>query len=148
MAKYQRHKIVYCTVCGYVDLTQNEHKCPHCELDLNVTDEYFDEICSQLEFTNKDEVEEYVRQLYVYINDNFNEENMSDREDSEHISEQIEFYEETILNDNYTSKCPTCGSPNIEKISLGKKAFGGAMFGIFSSDVRKTMRCNNCGYKF
>lgn len=45
-------------------------------------------------------------------------------------------------------KCPTCGSTNIEKISIGKKAFGGMMFGIFSSDVRKTMHCKNCGCKW
>lgn len=45
-------------------------------------------------------------------------------------------------------KCPTCGSTNIEKISLTKKAFGGAMFGLFSSDVRNTMKCKNCGTKW
>lgn len=45
-------------------------------------------------------------------------------------------------------KCPTCGSSNIEKISLGKKAVRGALFGLFSSDVRKTMLCKNCGAKW
>ena len=45
-------------------------------------------------------------------------------------------------------KCPTCGSINIEKIGMGKKLFGGAMFGLFSSDVRKTMHCKSCGYKW
>ena len=45
-------------------------------------------------------------------------------------------------------KCPTCGSTNIEKISAGKKIKGSMLFGIFSSDVRKTMHCKNCGYKW
>lgn len=45
-------------------------------------------------------------------------------------------------------KCPTCGSTNIEKISLGKKAVGGALFGLFSSNVRKSMHCKSCGYKW
>lgn len=45
-------------------------------------------------------------------------------------------------------KCPTCNSTNIEKISTTKKIFGGAMFGLFSSDVRNTMYCKNCGYKW
>lgn len=45
-------------------------------------------------------------------------------------------------------KCPTCNSTNIEKISLTKKAFGGAMFGLFSSDVRNSMHCKNCGAKW
>lgn len=45
-------------------------------------------------------------------------------------------------------KCPTCSSTNIEKISTTKKILGGAMFGLFSSDVRNTMHCKNCGYKW
>lgn len=45
-------------------------------------------------------------------------------------------------------KCPTCQSTNIEKISVGKKTVGGFMFGLFSSDVRNTMHCKNCGYKW
>lgn len=44
--------------------------------------------------------------------------------------------------------CPTCKSTKIEKISTSKKIFGGAMFGLFSSDVRNTMCCKNCGYKW
>ena len=45
-------------------------------------------------------------------------------------------------------KCPTCGSTNVEKISLTSKAVGGAFFGLFSSNVRNTFRCNDCGYKW
>lgn len=45
-------------------------------------------------------------------------------------------------------KCPTCGSTNIEKISVGKKMKGSFLFGIFSSDVRNTMHCKDCGYKW
>ena len=48
----------------------------------------------------------------------------------------------------YVPKCPTCGSPNVEKISLSSKVVGGALFGLFSSNVRKTMHCKNCGYKW
>lgn len=52
------------------------------------------------------------------------------------------------IEEDNKPKCPTCGSTNIEKISLGKKAVGGALFGLFSSDVRKTMHCKNCGFKW
>ena len=44
--------------------------------------------------------------------------------------------------------CPTCGSRNVSKITLTSKAVGGAMFGIFSSNIRNTFKCNNCGYKW
>lgn len=52
------------------------------------------------------------------------------------------------ISDKNIPKCPTCNSTNIEKISLTKKAVGGAIFGLFSSDVRKTMHCKNCGAKW
>lgn len=54
----------------------------------------------------------------------------------------------TITNSQYTPKCPTCNSPDVEKISLTSKVVGGALFGLFSSNVRKTMYCKNCGYKW
>lgn len=49
---------------------------------------------------------------------------------------------------NNVPRCPTCGSPDITRISLGAKAVGGAMFGIFSSNIRNSYKCNNCGYKW
>ncbi len=49
---------------------------------------------------------------------------------------------------NNVPHCPTCGSTNIEKISAGKKAMGFLAVGILSSNVRKTFKCNNCGYKW
>ena len=54
----------------------------------------------------------------------------------------------SIQQQSNQPKCPTCGSTNIEKISLTKKATGGLLFGIFSSDVRKQMHCKDCGYKW
>lgn len=41
------------------------------------------------------------------------------------------------------TKCPVCNSTNIEKISVGKKIKGSMLFGVFSSDVHKTMPCKN-----
>ncbi len=49
---------------------------------------------------------------------------------------------------NNKPKCPTCGSTNVEKISTTSKVVGGALFGLFSSNVRNTMRCKHCGYKW
>lgn len=54
----------------------------------------------------------------------------------------------TVIDPRYIPKCPTCGCPDVEKISLSSKVVGGALFGLFSSNVRKTMHCKNCGYKW
>lgn len=47
-----------------------------------------------------------------------------------------------------TPRCPTCGSERVERISVGSKVVGGAMFGLFSSNVRKSYVCKNCKYKW
>ena len=70
---------------------------------------------------------------------------MSDDEKQKAISL---VYKKTDNSNLCKPTCPTCKSTNIEKISVGKKVFGGAMFGLFSSDVRNTMHCKNCGYKW
>ena len=64
---------------------------------------------------------------------------------------QIRYVEKpstTISTPKNVPKCPTCGSVKVTKISLGSKAVGGAMFGIFSSNIRNSYKCNNCGYKW
>lgn len=48
----------------------------------------------------------------------------------------------------YVPKCPTCGSPDIEKISGTSKAVSFALFGVFSSKVRHQFKCKNCGYEW
>ncbi len=45
-------------------------------------------------------------------------------------------------------KCPTCGSTNITKIGAVSRGVSIVAFGIFSSNIGKTMKCNKCGYKW
>lgn len=46
-------------------------------------------------------------------------------------------------------KCPTCGSTNIQKITLLPKVGAAALVGIFSLGyLSKTFKCNSCGYKW
>lgn len=65
-----------------------------------------------------------------------------------HSAVEWERHLDNRLKESNVPRCPTCSSTSVEKISLGKKAFGGAMFGIFSSNVRNTFHCKNCGYKW
>lgn len=61
---------------------------------------------------------------------------------------QVNAQEEREQQERNQPKCPTCGSTNIEKISAGKKMSGAFLFGIFSSDIRNTMHCKDCGAKW
>lgn len=45
-------------------------------------------------------------------------------------------------------KCPTCGSPNLKKISATSKAVNTIAFGLLGTKRHKTFHCNNCGYEW
>lgn len=53
-----------------------------------------------------------------------------------------------IKEKSNVSKCPTCGSYNLKKISRTSKIASVAMFGFLSQKVKKTFHCNNCGYEW
>ena len=44
-------------------------------------------------------------------------------------------------------KCPTCGSSNIEIISMTSKITNTMLFGIFGNKRKKQFHCNNCKYE-
>lgn len=46
---------------------------------------------------------------------------------------------------NSVPKCPTCGSTNISKISTLNRAVSVGVFGLASSKIGKTHKCNKCG---
>lgn len=77
-----------------------------------------------------------------------NEKYVTFAEEEKRKRDEENFINAVRSNSLYVPKCPTCGSPDIEKISLSSKVVGGALFGLFSSNVRKTMHCKNCGYKW
>lgn len=53
-----------------------------------------------------------------------------------------------IIQQSNVPRCPTCGSTNIVKISMARKAVGFWAVGILSSSARNTYRCKSCGYKW
>lgn len=54
---------------------------------------------------------------------------------------------EDVGNEN-VPRCPTCNSTDVAPILYKKKALSAIFFGLYSSNVRKTMHCYNCGYKW
>ena len=41
--------------------------------------------------------------------------------------------------------CPYCNSSNVTKISIVNRAVSVGMFGLASSKIGKTHKCNDCG---
>ena len=89
---------------------------------------------------------------------------MSDKEEEELVNGYIE----TLIKDTYDAKareyreenerpvfadyvcetgiqCPTCSSTNVSKIGVISRAVSTSFFGLASSKIGKTHKCNNCG---
>lgn len=127
----------YCKLCGFVDSQGNIDVCPICkstdweDADLIILKEISNDkdfLEAMIELKKKDPIEYQLKMNQFKAN--------------------LKQQENSKVEEDNRPKCPTCGSTNIEKISLGKKAVGGALFGLFSSDIRKTMHCKNCGAKW
>lgn len=66
----------------------------------------------------------------------------------EKIDEERRRAEEEASKPVYTPKCPTCGSPNLEKIGAGEKLVDVAIWGWASRKPGKQFKCKNCGYEW
>jgi hypothetical protein len=66
----------------------------------------------------------------------------------EKLDEERRKAEEEAAKPVYTPKCPTCGSPDLEKIGTASKVLDVAFWGFASGKAKKTFHCNNCGYEW
>ena len=151
-----------CEICGYIQTDTDDYNltCPLCmakqwedyyiiELKKMNSDQAF--INAMMKLKESDPIE-----FQIKLNQLGLKSTSATLDASKNLCEDIKESRVVTQPDNHESEqriygvpmCPTCGSYNVEKISLTKKAVGGAMFGLFSSNVRKTMHCKNCGYKW
>lgn len=124
-----------CPKCAWFKGRRN---CDFCNLQMVLTETTIEEIMAMSEKQQEELVNHYIETL---IKDTYDPK----------AREYREANEKSVFSDyvpNSKPKCPTCNSTNVEKISTFKKIFGGAMFGLYSSDVRNTMHCKNCGNKW
>lgn len=171
-------KMHFCKQCGYtcmVSMTthilhrlvagESPKTCVNCktqmtELPTKVVDKYG--CFSELEvFSTEwfDSREKYVEE-YVSEFSEFNPELYAKELDRLKASAERHFqYEQQQLEESFKKiaeqrshipKCPICGSSNLRKITLTKRAVKTAAFGIAGAvdDAGKTWQCNNCNSKF
>lgn len=165
-------KVMYCEKCGQVYHIAFSKKCDFCGTKMKLLSEdlkykyhIFIEDWSQTsdeeELLRKENfvmgelrdnplfsIEDYQKQVQKEIDLNQRLSDYEKRKMLEQQAKNLARMQKEKDKQNCIPKCPTCGSTNVEKISISKKAVGGAMFGLFSSDVRNTMHCKNCEYKW
>lgn len=164
-------KYMICPRCGYflfVDKNENKVKCKTCEypemIDTKYSNEdlwYIQENYSPSEYKK---FQDDLRKMYTENSNVFHPKaynmvlDLERRKEIKRMQannmtpekEELEFQQrqQRLVEESNRPKCPTCGSTNIRKIPTSKKISGGLMFGLFSSDVRKTFECLNCKYKW
>lgn len=128
-----------CMKCGEIlnqsQIQNGNGKCPYCGSDnlSNILDQYDFTFGDYFKICNISKDPQFIIEMIKLKNEDL-------------IEYQLKLKEFDQINPK--PKCPTCGSTNIEKISVGKKIGGSFLFGIFSSDVRNTMHCRDCGAKW
>ena len=70
-----------------------------------------------------------------------------DMKAQERLNEAFRRYSQTVGTEN-TSKCPTCQSARIHKISTSSKVINTALFALFGSKRHKRFHCDNRGYEW
>lgn len=123
----------YCPHCGNVQEYESLENCLLCNTTMVTTDIPYD----FMEWTtNEEEVKNRIYKKYGV------------KYKKEYDPHALEKLAQAKEKEEYIPRCPTCNSPDICKISIGRKIVGFGVAGVFSSNFGKTMVCNNCGYKW
>ena len=140
----------YCPKCGNIIIPpENDKKCNYCGEECLPTHISTSDVLHHdwEKLPNQIILEEYVKPNPLFDEELYNKRIVLEKRQQEATSNRLRMEKRQAQRAN-VPKCPTCGSTNVEKISMTKKAFGFAMVGLFSSNLGKTMHCKNCGYKW
>lgn len=145
--------ICYCKKCGRIlqnNWGDENYKCDCCKtIMLPVPKEYLLE-GFDIAFKDKETENLLIKEL-VKTSPEFDQ-YLFDHRDEILVKQSVEFnakmaHGKAILEEqSRVSKCPTCQSTNIRKISGLESGASIAMFGLFSRKINKTFKCNSCGY--
>lgn len=143
---------IVCPHCGFMEVYFNPSKFPICECcgyEDPIIINHEDFLKFNNEITAKDpdaSVYEACREKYVYSSEHFSKKAYNDM--LKYAEEKKRRTQEEYDRICHTPKCPTCGSTDLRKVSVGAKAVSVGLFGIFSQKVKKTWHCNSCGYEW
>lgn len=146
----------YCDKCGWTwqRSIQNENNgiCGNCEICGNqlkpVPNNYYEEF-QGIQFLS-DEMKHKLIEELVKTSPNFdqyyfdNAINIKGQKDDA-FKAKMEHGKAVLEEQSRAVKCPSCGNSNISKIGVINRAVSVGLFGLASSKIGKTHKCNNCG---
>lgn len=140
MLKYTRGYCEHCnkTTANVYKMAKKEEQifCPECnQLKQQETDDYHFRMEHDEE--TKAKTQQYLNDKAEYRKNN-----------ADNIAQLTNKINNTKIQQTYIPKCPTCGSPDIVRISSMTKAINIALFGLLGNRRKKTFHCNNCKYEW
>ena len=142
----------YCDKCGWIWQNSHNQKDTFCEICNNklkpVPNEYFEDPNFKILLSKK--MKQKLLEELVFTSPNFdqyyfdNAINIKGLRDAEFNAKMA--HGKAILEEqSRIPKCPSCGSSNISKIGTINRMVSTGLFGLASSKIGKTHKCNNCG---
>lgn len=167
-------KVMYCERCGWVGGKLFGKKCDSCEIKMKILPEelmykyhifvedwlqtsYEEELSRKNNFVMgelKDNplfsVEDYQKQVQKNIQRHQRINDYEKRKMLEQQAKHLAQIQKEKDKQNCIPKCPICGSSNVNKITIGRRAVKTAVFGVIGAvdDAGKVYKCENCGSKF
>ena len=142
------NNLYYCKKCGRIlwTLNDNQKNCDCCNsIMFDVPNEYVD----NFRWRDGDGKQALIEEL-VKTSPEFDQ-YLFEHRDEILAKQSAEFdakmaHGKAVLEENIRiPKCPTCGSTNISKIGTVNRMISTGLFGLASSKIGKTHKCNNCG---
>ena len=126
---------IFMGICPKCAWFKGRRQCSWCNEKMIVTETTIDDVMQMSEKEQKELIEHYIETL---IKDTYDPEARAYREANE---ESV--WAHHVQNNSLS--CPYCKSSNVSKISTLNRAFSVSLFGLASSKIGKTHKCNNCG---
>lgn len=144
--------LYYCKKCGrLVQNTMNEEnfRCDCCQ---TITDPVPAEFLGGTRglFFKDDDTEQWFIDKYIKSSPTLDPYLFEHRDEilaekSAKLKAQLEYGKAIQEEKSRVPKCPSCGSSNISKIGIINRAVSTHFFGLASSKIGKTHKCNHCG---
>lgn len=143
--------LCYCKKCGRIaqeEYNKNEQICDYCNNIMQYIPDEF--LIGKRKCIFKDElkdqfIDEYIKSspefdqyLFEHRDEDMFNKRMSDKAKMAHGKAVLE-------EQSRVAKCPSCGSANVSKIGVVNRTVSTGLFGLASSKIGKTHKCNNCG---
>ena len=139
----------YCKKCGrVVEINTQDITCDCCKSTVfPVPEKYW---LDGLDFLISNESKDILREELVKTSPEFDQ-YLFDHRDEILAKQSAEFnakmaHGKAILEEqSRVAKCPSCGSSNVSKIGTLNRMVSAGLFGLASSKISKTHKCNHCG---